>query len=70
MPTSKVLIEGIVARDIYGSWDDCSPGLYIDSEHESTILAAIDQYSGCRVRITIEEIPEPDGYTEIDDDNV
>ena len=47
------IVEGLVARDIFGSWDDCSPGLYVDSDTVETLFSG---YEGKRVRITIEEV--------------
>ena len=47
------VVEGEVRRDIYGSWADCSPGLYIDSDMISEVFA---DYTGKKIRVTIEEI--------------
>lgn len=53
-----IIIEGRIERDIYGSWSDCSPGLYIGSEHESMLINEIYKFTGRNVRITIEEIDD------------
>ena len=54
MATKEIkIIEGKVARDIYGSWDDCSPGLYVDSNNAESLFS---EYIGKTVRITIEEV--------------
>ncbi len=55
MTKEITIIEGKVARDIYGSWDDCSPGLYVDSDMVETLFS---DYIGKNVKITIEEIEE------------
>tara|TARA_B100001939_G_C16726752_1_gene523642 strand:- start:357 stop:536 length:180 start_codon:yes stop_codon:yes gene_type:complete len=51
------VITGKVDRDIFGSWDDCSPGLYIDREMIETIF---EQYLGQRIKITIIEDTAPE----------
>jgi len=54
MATREIkIVEGKVARNIYGSWDDCSPGLYIDSDNVESLFSA---YMGKTVRISIEEV--------------
>ena len=53
MLVEKKTYEGDVARDIYGSWGDCSPGIYVDSDRIDTIAS---EFIGKRVRITIEVI--------------
>ena len=54
MATKEIkIIEGKVARDIYGSWEDCSPGLYIDSD---LVVPLFSNYIGKTVRVTIEEV--------------
>ena len=40
-----------VARDVFGSWSDCSPGLYID--HDKVTLL-IENHNGRKIRLTIE----------------
>lgn len=53
--------EGEVKTDIYGTWSDCSPGLYIGDD----LLVGREggspfyDYRGKRIRITIEEVEEP-----------
>ena len=49
-------IEGKVDRDIYGPWEDCSPGIYIGSDMVETILR---DYEGKHIRLSIEVLPEP-----------
>ena len=53
MLVEKKTYEGDVERDIFGSWSDCSPGIYVDSDRIDTIAA---EFIGKRVRITIEVI--------------
>ncbi|MCK9542081.1 MAG: hypothetical protein M0R03_08635 [Novosphingobium sp.] len=55
------IIRGKVQKDIYGSWDDCSPGLYVGSDHIENIL---DDWRGKRVKITIEEIKDDENLLE------
>lgn len=57
MEKEKKTYEGKVIRDVFGSWDDCSPGLYVDHDMVETI---VNEFSGRRIRLTIEVIPEPD----------
>lgn len=47
--------EGKIERDIYGSWDDCDPGLYFGSQ---LIEALFSEFVGKKVKVTIEEIKE------------
>lgn len=47
------IIEGDVRHDVFGSWSDCSPGLYIDTDMVESIF---NSYKGRRVRVTIEVI--------------
>ena len=54
----KKIILGNVERDPYGSWDDCSPGLYLNRDLLETIF---NKYEGKKIRVTIEEIVEDDG---------
>jgi hypothetical protein len=49
------IIKGKVERDIYGSWDDCSPGLYLESDMVETIFR---EYVGKNIKVTIEEIED------------
>lgn len=53
----KEIYEGKIQRDVFGSWDDCDPGLYIDTDMIETIM---NRYRGKNVRLTIEVIPEKD----------
>lgn len=56
MATKEIrIVEGNVRRDVFGSWSDCSPGLYIDTDMVETIFNA---YKGKRIRVTI-EVVEP-----------
>lgn len=47
-------IEGAVKRDPYGSWSDCSPGLYLDGNNIEDIFRV---YRNRKIRVTIEELP-------------
>jgi hypothetical protein len=49
------IYEGEVQEDIYGSWEDCSPGLYLDSDMVDTLF---QPYKGKKVRVTIEVVTE------------
>lgn len=49
------IIEGNVRRDPYGSFEDCSPGLYLDGENVEYLF---NGYEGKKLRVTIEEIEE------------
>lgn len=56
---------GKIVEDPYGSYDDCSPGIYIDSENGSDECLAgrrgntlFSEFVGRRVKITIEVLPE------------
>ena len=51
------IIEGKIERDVFGSWEDCSPGLYVDSDMIETIF---DRFRGKTLKITIEEIEPRD----------
>lgn len=53
MIKSKEVITGKVQKDVFGGWDDCSPGLYIDSDKISTIF---DKYLGKNIVVIIEEV--------------
>lgn len=55
MREDKVIYSGKVERDVFGSWDDCDPGLYIDHDMVTTIFS---HYMGENVRVTIEIIAE------------
>ena len=46
------IITGKVEYDIFGSYEDCSPGLYIDEDKIERIFA---EYNGKNIKITIEE---------------
>lgn len=62
MLVEKKTHEGDVARDIYGPWDDCKPGVYIDSDRIDTIAS---EFIGKRVRITIEVIDSENAESEV-----
>jgi len=47
------IISGKVSKDIYGSWDDCDPGLYIGNEMVETIFR---KYRGKVIKLSIEII--------------
>lgn len=51
--TKWITITGKVDRDIYGSFEDYSPGLYIGDDK---IDAMLNPYLGKNVKITIQEI--------------
>jgi hypothetical protein len=51
------IYEGEMQRDIYGSWDDCDRGIFIDYDKVESLL---QKFVGKKVRITIEEIPSED----------
>jgi hypothetical protein len=54
MATKEIkIVEGEVVRDRFGSWSDCSPGLYIDTDMVESIFNA---YKGKRIRVTIEVV--------------
>ena len=53
MKQTITVITGKVARDIFGSYEDCSPGLYIDSDKIESVFA---MYYGKDIKITIEVI--------------
>ena len=55
MLVERKTYEGEVKRDVFGSWDDCSPGLYVDHDMVETIVS---EYEGRKVRITIEVIED------------
>jgi hypothetical protein len=52
--TTKV-ITGKVTRDRFGSWEDCSPGIYIDTDMVETLFS---EYTGQNIRVTIEVIDD------------
>ena len=49
------ILTGKIERDVFGSWDDCDTGLYIDTDMLDTIF---NRFRGKTLRITIEEIQE------------
>lgn len=51
----KLIITGKVDRDIFGSYEDCSPGLYIGPDY---LESCFNLYLGKTVKVTIEEINE------------
>ncbi len=53
---TRIVMIGKVERDIYGSWADCSPGLYIGRD---MVVSVVDRLRGKTVKVTIEEI-DPD----------
>jgi len=57
MKKSNSIYEGKIRRDVFGSWDDCSPGLYLDHDMITTIFS---EMLGKHVRVTIEEIEAPE----------
>ena len=55
MLVEKKTYEGKIRRDVFGSWEDCSPGLYIDHDMVETIVG---EFENRKVRITIEVIDD------------
>lgn len=55
MLVEKKTYEGEIRRDVFGSWEDCSPGLYIDHDMVETIVG---EFENRKVRITIEVIDD------------
>ena len=53
MEKTITIITGKVSWDVFGSYEDCDPGLYIDSDKIESVFA---RYKGKNIRITIEEI--------------
>jgi len=71
--SEKIDIVGSIVEDPYGSYDDCSPGLYLQGEDNSEEIyicgrgggSSLYKYNGQRVRLTIEVLPN---LPEIDED--
>jgi len=61
MKKEILVIEGVVARDRFGSWSDCSPGVYVGDEKIDSVVDF--RFRGKNIRVTIEEISivEEDG---------
>ena len=53
MRTLTETITGKVVRDKYGSWEDCSPGLYLGDDRVETIFS---NYIGRTIRVTVEVV--------------
>jgi len=51
MIESIEIIEGEIKRDVFGSWEDCSPGLYIDMDRIETIFS---KYIGKKITVRIQ----------------
>jgi hypothetical protein len=66
------IIEGKVGKDIYGSWDDCSSGLYLDSDMiylDSDLISTIFyNYLGKNIKVTIEEVESSCKDEEVEND--
>ena len=45
------IYEGTVKRDPYGSWSDCSPGLYFDDD---LVESWFERFLNMKIRITVE----------------
>lgn len=62
MNEEKEILEGKVQEDVFGSYDDCSPGTYIgDNILASSVrngFNIFNKYIGKRIRVTIEVIPD------------
>lgn len=70
--SEKIEIIGTIVKDPYGSWEDCSPGLYIQGEDGSEEFIAgnngysfLGKYENKRVKITVEVLPS---ISDIDED--
>ena len=50
---TKIVMVGRVDWDVYGSWSDCSPGLYIGQDKVESVVGRLQ---GKNVKVTIEEI--------------
>jgi len=48
--------EGLVESDPWGSWSDCSPGIYLNRDIK--LSQSFEKYIGKRIRITVEELPD------------
>ena len=58
MKEERETYRGKVQYDVFGSWDDCSPGLYLGHDKVTSLF---DDLEGKTVRVTIEVIePEED----------
>lgn len=55
METTMITYEGTVERDPFGSWSDCSPGLYFDRERVEDLF---EKYENQKIRVTIEVLEE------------
>ena len=51
MERTITVVAGEVKRDIYGSWEDCDPGLYVG---DTMVESLFDRYRGRRIKVTIE----------------
>lgn len=58
------IYEGDVKRDVFGSWEDCDPGLYIDHDMVESIF---NRYTGKRIRVTIEIVDKINQEEDNDD---
>jgi hypothetical protein len=58
MESTITIITGKVAYDVFGSYSDCSPGLYIDKDK---VVSLLDKFVGKEEKITIEVIAKPEG---------
>lgn len=55
MTKTITIITGKVQDDVYGSWEDCSPGTYIGFDKVNSIF---DNFHGKNIKVTIEILPE------------
>lgn len=53
MRTLTETITGKVVRDKYGSWEDCSPGVYLGDDMVETLFS---NYIGKTIRVTVEVV--------------
>jgi hypothetical protein len=63
----KTILVGKIVRDPYGSYSDCSPGLYLDKEDGGDICISsgqnasssmFNEFEDKRIRVTIEVLPD------------
>ena len=55
MTKTVTVITGKVQDDVFGSWEDCSPGTYIGHDKVDSIF---NNFYGKNIKVTIEVLPE------------
>ncbi len=55
MTKTITTIIGKVQDDVFGSWEDCSPGTYIGLDKVDSIF---NNFYGKNIKVTIEILPE------------